>query len=287
MKKLHYISDLSIHNINRYQTIKWFSPDLKLLLQEEHNYPTITSYDQYEIFVLSLPVKQHNTIIMKECDIIIWLDDIFVITSTDYPDITSIIDEIKSNRKHIPTAYKLLVALCHHILTQMKYIEKTTNTMRNATIASVWYTEQTINDIMKLKLTTGMIKSTIEPISDIINHIFETIDHPTPDQAEIHNNHIDYLLKQIKSQINFLYDNISIIADTSNAIQNIKANNIMKILTIISAIFIPLSFIAGIFGMNFVNMPWLDQLWRYYITLAAMLFIWLWQLYVFSKKKRL
>jgi magnesium transporter len=60
----------------------------------------------------------------------------------------------------------------------------------------------------------------------------------------------------------------------------------MKILTIISWVFIPLSFVTGIFGMNFENMPGLDRLWRYYITMTGMFFIWLSQLYVFKKKWR-
>lgn len=90
-----------------------------------------------------------------------------------------------------------------------------------------------------------MFKSTIEPLSDIMNHLFETIDYNLyKEQEESHKNQIDYLIKQIKSQSNFLYENISIVADTANAIQNIHANTIMKTLTIISSIFIPLSFIT-------------------------------------------
>lgn len=101
---------------------------------------------------------------------------------------------------------------------------------------------------MKLKLTIGMFRSTIEPLSDIMLHIFDTISYETSeDQGESNKNQIDYLIKQIKAQSNFLYENISIVADTSNAIQNIHANTIMKTLTIISSIFIPLSFITGVF----------------------------------------
>lgn len=101
---------------------------------------------------------------------------------------------------------------------------------------------------MKLKLTIGMFRSTITPLSDVILHIFETIDYTNMDEKnESNKNQIDYLIKQIQSQSNFLYDNISIVADTSNAIQNINANSIMKTLTIISSIFIPLSFITGLF----------------------------------------
>ncbi|AFZ42262.1 magnesium and cobalt transport protein CorA [Halothece sp. PCC 7418] len=49
-----------------------------------------------------------------------------------------------------------------------------------------------------------------------------------------------------------------------------KMNEVMKVLTIISSIFIPLSFIAGVYGMNFQYMPELEWKWGYYICLGVM-----------------
>lgn len=52
-----------------------------------------------------------------------------------------------------------------------------------------------------------------------------------------------------------------------------QLNNTMKVLTIITAIFVPLTFIAGIYGMNFENMPELRMPFGYFYTLGAMLVI--------------
>ena len=49
-----------------------------------------------------------------------------------------------------------------------------------------------------------------------------------------------------------------------------KTNDIMKLLAIFSAIMLPLSLIAGIYGMNFENMPELRSPYGYFITLATM-----------------
>jgi magnesium transporter len=49
-----------------------------------------------------------------------------------------------------------------------------------------------------------------------------------------------------------------------------KMNEVMKTLTIYTAIFMPLSFIAGLYGMNFQNMPELQEPHGYYYTLGAM-----------------
>ncbi len=52
-----------------------------------------------------------------------------------------------------------------------------------------------------------------------------------------------------------------------------QLNNTMKVLTVITAIFVPLTFIAGIYGMNFDNMPELHATYGYFYTLGAMLII--------------
>jgi magnesium transporter len=52
-----------------------------------------------------------------------------------------------------------------------------------------------------------------------------------------------------------------------------RMNGVMKVLTIISTIFIPLSFVAGVFGMNFRRMPELEQPWGYPAALALMVAI--------------
>ncbi len=49
-----------------------------------------------------------------------------------------------------------------------------------------------------------------------------------------------------------------------------RMNEVMKVLTIISTIFIPLTFIAGVYGMNFAHMPELSAAWGYPVTLLAM-----------------
>ncbi len=64
-----------------------------------------------------------------------------------------------------------------------------------------------------------------------------------------------------------------------------KLNEVMKFLTVFSVIFIPLTFIAGLYGMNFDNMPELHHRNGYYVTLAVMLCIGVFMHFYFKRKK--
>ena len=64
-----------------------------------------------------------------------------------------------------------------------------------------------------------------------------------------------------------------------------KMNEVMKVLTIMASIFIPLTFIAGIYGMNFEYMPELRWKYSYYVLWGIMILIFLGMLYYFKRKK--
>jgi magnesium transporter len=63
-----------------------------------------------------------------------------------------------------------------------------------------------------------------------------------------------------------------------------RMNNVMKVLTIISTIFIPLTFIAGVYGMNFAHMPELSSPYGYPITWAVMIIIAIGMLIFFKRR---
>jgi magnesium transporter len=89
------------------------------------------------------------------------------------------------------------------------------------------------------------------------------------------------LLEQIESDMSSL-------ESASNfffSAQTHKMNEIMKTLTIVSAIFIPLTFIVGVYGMNFENMPELKYHDGYYTVIGAMFFIVIGMIIYFKKRR--
>lgn len=85
---------------------------------------------------------------------------------------------------------------------------------------------------------------------------------------------IDYDLNQLDNGSSFFF-----------SMQSHRMNQIMKLLTIVSVIFMPLTFIVGIYGMNFENMPELKSENGYFITLGCMFLLTLIMVIYFKFKK--
>jgi len=90
-------------------------------------------------------------------------------------------------------------------------------------------------------------------------------------------------LERANSLANLFYELASDLMDSYISLASHHLNNIMKILTVVTVIFVPLTFMAGIYGMNFENMPELHYEYSYYFLLAVMMFVVIVLLFVFRK----
>lgn len=113
------------------------------------------------------------------------------------------------------------------------------------------------------KTSAGLIRPSTEPyLRDIYNHVAQAIDS-TETSREL----------------------LSGLTDLHMSNTSYKLNEIMKVLTIISTIFIPLTFLAGVYGMNFRYMPELQSRWGYPVTWGVMILISCCMILFFKKKK--
>ena len=89
----------------------------------------------------------------------------------------------------------------------------------------------------------------------------------------------------IADSINTFRDMLTNLENTYHAGVNMRMGQVMKLLTVISTIFIPLTFIVGVYGMNFDHMPELHWRFGYYMVMGLMLTISLVMLLWFRKKR--
>ena len=125
---------------------------------------------------------------------------------------------------------------------------------------SIWPSREIVNQL--IKDDSDLLDESIEPylrdLYDHTIHITETIEQ----QREITNSLMEIYLSMMSN----------------------KMNEVMKVLTIIATIFIPLTFIVGIYGMNFSNMPEMEWPWAYLAVWGVMIAVVIGMIFYFRKK---
>ena len=145
--------------------------------------------------------------------------------------------------------------------------------------------KDTLNAIYELRRESLSLRRCVYPLREMINR-FEKLEEPL-------------INKETKLYIRDLYDHTIQIIETvevfremvigllelyMNSVSN-KLNEIMKVLTIMSSIFIPLTFVVGVYGMNFDNMPILHYKYGYYAVWVIMALLVVVMVIYFKRKK--
>lgn len=141
------------------------------------------------------------------------------------------------------------------------------------------------NDIHRLKRELLVLRKSISPLREAIANFSKT------DSEFVHESSFVFIRNLYENTIQVM-DMVESYRDVLNGLQDLfitevsfKMNKVMQLLTIISVIFIPLTFLAGIYGMNFENIPELKYKYSYFILWGVMITILVCMIYYFRRKK--
>ncbi len=145
--------------------------------------------------------------------------------------------------------------------------------------------KETLTTIYELKREIIFLRKSVWPLREVVGRMergeTELISETTHVYLRDIYDHTINTLDTIETYRDMLSGMLDIyLSSISN-----RLNEVMKVLTIITTIFIPLSFIAGVYGMNFKDMPELDMNYGYPAVIAIMLVIAIIMVIMFKKKK--
>ncbi len=146
-------------------------------------------------------------------------------------------------------------------------------------------TPEVAHKIQMLKKEILKLRNWIYPVKELVNKLIDT-EHPliTKDTK--------LFLRDVLDHATEINDSLQIYREMSMSLMEMymsnmsnKMNEVMKVLTIMASIFIPLTFIAGIYGMNFEYMPELAWKYGYFALLGIMVFIFVAMIIYFKRKR--
>ena len=142
-----------------------------------------------------------------------------------------------------------------------------------------------INEINNYKRELNFLRKSIKPAKEMIFSLAKLDSDYISDSTYVHYKELEDNISQANDASDdyreILSDQLNIYHTTISS----KLNDIMKFLTVFSVIFIPLTFIAGIYGTNFEYVPELSYRYSYFIMWGLMIIVALLMLLFFKKKK--
>ncbi|MFH6603820.1 magnesium/cobalt transporter CorA [Maribacter algicola] len=146
-------------------------------------------------------------------------------------------------------------------------------------------TSEIAHEIQSLKKEILKVRRWIFPVRELVGRLIDS-EHELigKDTKLFLRDALDHTLEINESLQIYREMSMSLMEMYMSNISN-KMNEVMKVLTIMASIFIPLTFIAGIYGMNFDNMPELHTQYGYFVVLGAMFLMFVGMLVYFKTKK--
>ncbi|MBU1007086.1 MAG: magnesium/cobalt transporter CorA, partial [Candidatus Omnitrophica bacterium] len=146
-------------------------------------------------------------------------------------------------------------------------------------------TPKTLRIIHTLKRDMIFLRKSVWPLREVVNNMERGDTELIKDPTRIFLRDVYDHTIQVIDSVETFRDTVSGMLDIYLSSISNKMNEVMKVLTIIATIFIPTTFIAGIYGMNFHNMPELSWKYGYPAVWAVIILVILGMLAYFRRRK--
>ncbi len=269
--------------------------DLHPLIMEDivntNQRPKIDEYEDYLFIVAKMLYHKQDGILENEhVSIVLGKDYVITFQEADGDVFEGIRDRISNSKGRIRNngsdylVFALLDAIIDNYFVVIEEISDKIETLEEQLFIAQPSDDITF-EIQELKRTVLRIRRAVFPLREVINRMEKS--DSTLIEAKTQN-----YIRDLYDHIVQVSENIEIYREMTWGLMDMymttisnKMNEVMKVLTIMASIFIPLTFLAGIYGMNFDNIPELHYKNSYYILWGVMIFVFLMMIYYFKRKK--
>jgi len=302
-KSKTWIQVRGLHDVEKLQPI-WKHFNLHPLVEEDivsiNQRPKVEPYDDYIFVVLRL--INHTKLntgdrksINEQVSIVLGKNYVLTFQESDAPIFTPITKRLEVEGTRLRRlgpdylAYALIDCIVDHYFASLDTIDETIEQIEAEVIENPQ--KQHLQHIHSLRSELMAFRKSVWSLRDGLNSLLRDESPLVSTEVKLFTRDVyDHLVQVIETLENSremvysLYD--MYMSNLSN-----KMNEVMKVLTIIATIFIPLTFIAGIYGMNFNpetspwNMPELNWYWGYPFSLMLMILMVAAMVIFFRRKK--
>lgn len=252
--------------------------------------PKIDEYDDYIFAVFRmLYISEEDEIIGEHIAIVLLENTVLVFQEVRADVFNGLRDRItgKLGRIRARGADYLFFALLDAIVDNYFLAIENLNNRIESLEEEVYNNPEPIvaKNIQQLKKEVLKIRRWIYPVKELISRLIDSENPLITKDTKL-------FLRDVHDHTMEINESLQIYREMSMSLMEMymsnmsnKMNEVMKVLTIMASIFIPLTFIAGIYGMNFDHMPELHTKNGYYYVWAVMIALFIGMMFYFKKKK--
>ncbi len=292
---------LNIHGLNDTKIIEAIGANFNVdnfMLGDILNTTKRTKLDEYHNVLFFnikslLPIEATNTIAVEQISFLLKNGILISFQEKRSDFFTHIRERIRSHsgivreKKADYLLYLLLDAIMENfyitIESEEDKVEELINTAKTSTNPIV------LEQVEKHRDNYNFLKRSIIPLRDSLYAIKSIKDDEVFNEIEDKNftffDRLHQKSLELLEQIEYDLVTIDSVSNFYFSTQSHKMNEIMKTLTVVSVFFMPLTFIVGVYGMNFDNMPELHWKYGYFIIIGCMFLLLLGMIYYFKRKK--
>ena len=253
--------------------------------------PKIEDFGDYIFIILKMIYynEKKNEIEIEQVSLILGLNLVISFQEREGDVFNSIRERIRRGKGKIRKsgadylAYTLIDAIVDSYFLILERTGEKIEKMEEKLVSNP--TPITLQGIHNLKRDLIFLRKSVWPLREVISGLERTESSLIEESTGIYLRDVYNHSIQVIDTIETFRDMISGMLDIYLSSISNKMNEVMKVLTIIATIFIPLTFIAGIYGMNFVYIPELQLRWGYFAALFIMAVISIIMLIYFRRKK--
>lgn len=271
-KNKTWINIDGIHNIEMMEKIQNHF-DIHPLTMEDiihtSQRPKLEEYDKYLFIVLRMFTYDESARELKNEQVSIILSERYIITFLEDPG--DVFDPVRERIRKAGTkirkngsdflAYSLIDSIVDSYFHILEMIGEEIEELEDRLVVNTQ--KDDIQLIHRMRRNMILLRKSVWPLREVISVMQRNENSFIKTSTQIYLRDVYDHLIQIIDTIESFRDMIVGMLDVSLSSTSNKLNEVMKVLTIISTLFIPLTFLAGVYGMNFKKFPELEAAWMY------------------------
>jgi magnesium transporter len=264
-----------------------------LLLEDVANTdqrPKLDDYDSYVFLVMKmLSLTERQEIAVEQVSLVLGRNYVLSFQENGTDVFQPVRERLRGGKGRLRQSgadyllYALVDAIVDQYFAVLESIGEKIESLQQTVVADP--RPETLNEIHALKRQLLFLRRAVWPLRDVMNNL-SRLDCPFLQQpTQVFFRDVYDHVVQIVDTIETLREMVSASLDIYLSSVSYRLNAVMRILTVITTIFMPLSFIASIYGMNFEYMPELESRWGYPLVLAVMTAVGVGMLVLFRSKR--